>query len=157
MNNNVPIDCPICQKHRGERPLAGGIIFENDLILISHAQLFGDEKDHYLGHLFIETKRHVAGLAHLSEEEAAAIGIHTSRMAGALLHTLEMEHVYSFVIGDGAPHFHVHVIGRYVGAPREYWGSKVDDWPGAPRGREPEMQKVCDEIRKFIGENDSLS
>lgn len=149
MDKTALTDCVVCQKHRGKRPLAGGIIFENELILISHAQLFGDEKDHYLGHLFIETKRHVPGLADLTEEEAAAVGIFTSRMAGALLHTFEMVHVYSFVIGDGAPHFHVHVIGRYVGAPREFWGSKVDDWPGAPRGGEAEIQGVCEALRRY--------
>lgn len=149
MDKNTSLDCVVCQKHRGQRPLEGGIIFENDLILISHAQLFGDETDHYLGHLFIETRRHVPGLADLTDDEAACIGIYTSRMADALLHTLEMEHVYSFVIGDGAPHFHVHIIGRYVGAPREYWGSKVDDWPGAPRGGPIEIQRISDTLRRY--------
>ena len=91
------------------------MIYENDLIYVSHAQLWRDEKEHYLGHVFIETKRHVAEVADLTEEEAQTIGVYTSRIAKALLNTEQMEHVYIFVIGDGVPHVHYHVIGRYPG------------------------------------------
>ncbi|NTU62654.1 MAG: HIT family protein, partial [Chloroflexi bacterium] len=129
-------DCLVCRKHRGELALAGGIIYEDDLISISHAQLFGEEKDHYLGHVFVESKRHVPELADLTDREAAAIGLWVSRVAKALLQTEGMVHVYSFFIGDGVPHVHVHVIGRYPGAPHDYWGPRVDDWPEAPRGGE---------------------
>jgi len=37
-----------------------------------------------------------------------------------------------FILGDGVPHVHVHVIGRYPGAPREYRGPGVDEWPDCP-------------------------
>ena len=129
------------------------MIYENDLIYVSHAQLWGDEKEHYLGHVFIETKRHVAEVADLTEEEAQTIGVYTSRIAKALLNTEQMEHVYIFVIGDGVPHVHYHVIGRYPGAPREYWGPRVDDWPEAPKGAEPEIAQVAERIRAFLKEH----
>jgi diadenosine tetraphosphate (Ap4A) HIT family hydrolase len=64
-----------------------------------------------------------------------------------------VEHVYSFVIGDGVPHVHVHVIGRYPGAPREFWGSKVDEWPQAPRGAEIQIRQVAERVRAFLLEN----
>ncbi len=48
------VECFVCRKHRGEFSVPGGAIFEGDLIYTSHAQLWGDEKDHYLGHLFSE-------------------------------------------------------------------------------------------------------
>ena len=145
-----PFECIVCRKHHGEISVAGGVIYENDLIYISHAQLWGKEKDHYLGHLFVEPKRHVPELADLSEKEAQVIGLFTSRVARALMHTEGAEHVYSFVIGDGVPHVHVHVIGRYAGAPREYWGPKVDEWPEAPRGKEPEIEQVAARVRAFL-------
>ena len=129
------------------------MIYENDLIYVSHAQLWRDEKEHYLGHVFIETKRHVAEVADLTEEEAQTIGVYTSRIAKALLNTEQMEHVYIFVIGDGVPHVHYHVIGRYPGAPREYWGPRVDDWPEAPKGAEPEIAQVAERIRAFLKEH----
>ena len=146
-------DCIVCRKHKGEIDILGGIIYEDDLIFVSHAQLWGDEKEHYLGHIFIEVKRHVAELADLTTEEAQAIGLFTSRVAKALLHSESMEHVYTFFIGDGVPHVHIHVIGRYPNAPREYWGPRVDDWPEAPKGAAKEIEGVATRVRNFLNEN----
>ncbi len=154
MSGNTTSDCLVCRKHRGQIAVSGGIIFEDDLIVISHAQLWGEEKDHYLGHVVVEARRHVPELADLAEREAQAIGLYTSRVAKALLQTEGMEHVYSFFIGDGVPHVHVHVIGRYPGAPREYWGPKVDDWPKAPRGGEAEIAQVAARLRAYFHEHD---
>lgn len=153
MNNAPTIDCLVCRKHRGEVVLPGGFIYEDDLIAVSHAQLFGEEKDHYLGHVFVESRRHVPELADLTEEEAQAIGLWVSRVARALLQAEGMEHVYEFFIADGVPHVHVHVIGRRPGAPREYWGPRVDDWPQAPRGGEAEMAQVADRVRAYLQEH----
>jgi diadenosine tetraphosphate (Ap4A) HIT family hydrolase len=147
-----PEECVVCRKHRGQVMVAGGSIYEDELIFVSHAQLWGDETKHYLGHLFIEPKRHVAELADLTEQEAQLIGLFTTRAAQALMHTEKVEHVYSFVIGDGVPHVHVHVIGRYPGAPREYWGPRVDEWPGAPHGDEAEIEGVSKRIRQYFEE-----
>ena len=153
MNDSNAIDCLLCRKHKGEIDIPGGVIYENDLIFISHAQLWGNEKEHYLGHLFVESKRHVAELADLTEQEAQTIGLFTSRVAKALLHTETMDHIYTFVIGDGVPHVHVHVIGRYPGAPREYWGPKVDEWPEAPKGTVKEIGQVATRVRNFLREH----
>jgi diadenosine tetraphosphate (Ap4A) HIT family hydrolase len=150
MNNMGDPDCFVCRKHRGLERIPGGTIYEDSLIYISHAQLWGDETDHYLGHLFVEPKRHVAELGDLNEAEAQAIGLHTSRIARALERSEGVEHVYSFVIGDHVPHVHVHVIGRYPGAPREYWGPKVDEWPDAPRGAEAEIDAIASRLRTYL-------
>ncbi len=147
------VDCLVCRKHRGEIAVPGGFIYENDLISISHAQLLGEERTHYLGHVFVETRRHVPELADLAAEEAQAIGLWVSRAAQALMQAEGMEHVYSFFIGDGVPHVHVHVIGRRPGAPREYWGPGVDDWPDAPRGGEAEIAQVTARLRAYVREH----
>ena len=152
MSQSTDLVCLVCAKHRGETPLAGGIIFENEWISISHAQMFGEEKDHYLGHLFVETKRHVGEFADLTDEEAQQIGLWVKRLSQALLGTLDMEHVYSFLIVDGVPHVHMHVIGRYRGAPREYWGPRVDDWPEAPRGGAGEIAEISNKVKLFISQ-----
>ena len=78
------------------------------------------------------------------------IGLFAARLARALMHTQGVEHVYAFVIGDGIPHVHVHVIGRYPGAPREYWGLRVDEWPDAPHGGEREIDDVAARVRRFL-------
>jgi diadenosine tetraphosphate (Ap4A) HIT family hydrolase len=95
----------------------------------------------------------VAEVADLTAEEAQAIGLYTSRIARALLHTEKMEHIYIFVIGDGVPHVHYHVIGRYPGAPRAYWGPRVDEWPEAPKGDAAAIEKVADRLRDFLKEH----
>lgn len=153
MDENQKNDCIVCRKHSGEVSLFGGFIYEDELIAVSHSLFWGDEKTHYLGHIFIETKRHVAEYANLTDDEAQRIGLYIKRVSKALLSTLDMDHVYSFIIVDGVPHMHVHVIGRYRGAPREYWGSKVDEWPDAPKGDEHEITKVTESLRSFFIQN----
>jgi len=153
MNTNTSEECLVCRKHHGGTDIPGKPIYENDLIYISHAQPLKDEKEHYLGHVFVEPKRHVAEVADLTEAEAQIIGVYTSRIAKALMHTEGMEHVYIFVIGDGVPHVHYHVIGRYPDAPREYWGPRVDDWPDAPKGTEAEIEQVAERLRAFLMKN----
>lgn len=153
MYGNASLDCPVCRKHRGEVEIPGGVIYQNELIFVSHAQLWNNENEHYLGHVFVESKRHVAEVADLTAEEARAIGLYTSRIAKGLLYSEKMEHIYVFVIGDGVPHVHYHVIGRYPGAPREFWGPKVDEWPGAPQGTSSEIAMVAGRLRAFLKEN----
>jgi diadenosine tetraphosphate (Ap4A) HIT family hydrolase len=150
MKTAMPEECLVCRKHRGEVAVPGGPIYQDELLYICHAMLRGGEVTHYLGHVFVETKRHVGELADLTEAEAQRLGLVTSRAARALMETLGMEHVYSFVIGDDVPHVHVHVIGRYPGAPREYRGPRVDDWPDAPRGGDAEMAGVSARLREFF-------
>jgi histidine triad (HIT) family protein len=146
-------NCLVCRKQGGDPAPSGGVIFENELIYVSHAQLRRDEQEHYLGHVFVETRRHVAEVADLTEAEAQAVGLYTSRLARALMQTQGMEHIYEFVIGDGVPHVHVHVIGRYPRAPREYWGCRVDEWPGAPKGGPAEIAQVAARLRAYLQES----
>ena len=153
MQNSFPPGCFVCRKHRGLEIVPGGAVFENELIYISHAQLMASETTHYLGHLLVEPKRHVPELAHLSMREAREIGAYTTLAAKAIQDICRAEHVYSFVIGDDVPHVHVHLIGRYPGAPREYWGAKVDEWPDAPRGAAREIAQLAQELKLCLPPN----
>lgn len=92
----------------------------------------------------------MAEYADLTDEEAQRIGLYVKRVSKALLNTLDMDHVYAFMIVDGVPHMHVHVIGRYRSAPREYWGSKVDEWPAAPKGNQAEIEKLSLSLKAFF-------
>ncbi len=49
MSETLADGCFVCRKHRGDVSVPGGLIYEDDLIAVSHAQLWGDEEDHYLG------------------------------------------------------------------------------------------------------------
>jgi hypothetical protein len=52
------------------------------------------------------------------------------------------EHVYSFVFGELKQHLHIQVVPRYPGTPREYWGTRVTEWPEARRGGVEAMAAV---------------
>ena len=106
--------------------------------------------DAYIGHLMAEPKRHVTGLGELTDEEASALGRLVNDLARALVQVQGAEHVYSFVLGDEVDHLHIHVVPRYPGTPREYWGSRLGEWPAAPRGGVNEMAAVCDLIQGAV-------
>ena len=144
--NTQPTDCFICRKHRGEIVIPGGAIYEDDLLYAGH---IGTQEGQaaYLGYIMVETKRHAPGLADLTDIEAQAVGLLVARISRTLRESEKAEHIYAFVIGDGVPHFHMHVVPRYPGAPREYWGMHVDEWPGAPHGGSQEIIAVCTRLR----------
>lgn len=136
-------DCFVCRKHRGEITLPGGAIYEDGLLYVGHAQIRDGQDAVYLGYLMVEPRRHVAGLADLNDEEAQALGLLVSRLSRALQASEGAEHVYAFVLGDRVPHLHLHLVPRYPGAPPEYWGVRVDEWPQAPRGGPAEIAALC--------------
>lgn len=144
------LDCFICRKHRGEVSIPGGAIYEDDLLYVGHAQVPEGQTTVYLGYLMVEPKRHVPGLADLMDLEAQALGLIVARLSRALKTSEKVEHVYAFVLGDLVPHLHIHVVPRYPGAPREYWGVRVDEWPDAPRGGAQEMTALCVRLRETL-------
>jgi diadenosine tetraphosphate (Ap4A) HIT family hydrolase len=58
----------------------------------------------YLGHLFVEPRRHAPGLEDLTDAEAESVGRWSARASRALREVAGAEHVYAAVIGDGVPH-----------------------------------------------------
>lgn len=143
-------DCLVCRKHRGLEAMPGGPIVETPLSVVSHAGLWGDEITHYLGHLFVEPRRHVAGLAGLTLDESSDVGRLMQEAAEALQAVCGADHVYAFVFGDHVPHLHVHLLARYPGAPAEFRGTKVDEWPEAPRGDLDAMAALAGRLRTYL-------
>ncbi|MEV0716738.1 HIT domain-containing protein [Asanoa sp. NPDC050611] len=141
-------DCPICAKHRGEGPLAGGPeIWRDDLVTVTHkpaGQL------PLLGHLFIEPLRHAPHIEDLTDVEAAAVGSAARRAAIALRAEVDPELIHSAVIGRGVAHFHQHVFPRYRGTPDEIPWFETDGWAEAPRGGEPEIAALAERLRRYF-------
>jgi diadenosine tetraphosphate (Ap4A) HIT family hydrolase len=141
-------DCFICRKHRGDEPAPGGPIYEDELVFASHGYHPERNPEPYLGHVVVEPKRHAPGLADLTNDEAAAVGVAVTRLARALIVSEGAEHVYSAVVGHHTPHLHVHLIPRYPGTPREYWDPfRVDEWPEAKHGGPDIAAEVAERIR----------
>jgi len=141
------MDCFVCRKHQGEIVVPGGAVYQDELVYAGHVQIGEGQSAAYLGYLMVEPKRHAAGLADLTDEEAQALGLLVSRLSKALKASEGAEHVYAFVLGDHVPHLHVHVVPRYPGAPPEYWGVHVDEWPDAPHGGPDEIASLCGRLR----------
>lgn len=134
-------ECAICLKHRAEGPPVGEGLLDDELVLAFHAPA-----ESYLGHVFVEARRHAPTVDALTDEEASAVGIAVTRLAAAL-RAEGAEHVYAVVLGHHFAHFHEHVVARWPGAPREYWGLNVDEWPQAPRGDEAGIAAFADRLR----------
>jgi histidine triad (HIT) family protein len=134
-------DCNICAELASMAPT---VVAAEEHVFVTH--LSGD--DVFLGYLFVQTTRHVQELGDLTEAEAAAVGRAAARWSRALQTVTGADHVYSAVIGHHIPHFHLHLIPRYPGTPREYWWTRVDEWPGAPRGGEAEISELLDRLRR---------
>jgi diadenosine tetraphosphate (Ap4A) HIT family hydrolase len=95
-------------------------------------------------------------LTSLTEQEAVHIGKMARRLARILKDELEAEKIYLFVIGEGIAHFHMHLLPRYPETPREYWGSRVDEWPEAPRGGEAEIAELSRNLRSRLDTSGSI-
>jgi histidine triad (HIT) family protein len=150
-----PADCFVCRKHRDRGSLMpGGPVAEDDLVVVSHIvtpEALGREGTAaYLGHLFVEPRRHAPGLADLTDAEASRVGLWASRASRALREVAGAEHVYAAVIGDEVPHLHVHLLPRFPGTPRAYWWTRVDEWPQARRGGPAAIAALVHELRAYL-------
>ena len=140
-------DCPICAKHRGEGPLRGALVGRWDGFWVYHAA--PDERGlAALGHLFIETDRHVPYLADLSPEESAALGRLRTRLAHELRMATDAEFVLAAVIGLGVAHFHEHLFARFRDTPGEVPWHESDD--AAPRADEAAVAALAGRLARAI-------
>jgi histidine triad (HIT) family protein len=133
--------------------MPGGPVYGDALTVVSHLspRAPGQTGESvYLGHLFIEPRRHATGLPDLTDEEAQAVGLWAARASRALRDVAGAEHVYAAVIGHHVPHVHVHLLPRYPNTPREYWWDRVDEWPDAPRGGEEEIAALASQLRAYL-------
>jgi ATP adenylyltransferase len=143
-------DCIICLKHSDSGPLAGGVrVWADENVVVFH-KLLDDDGTTFLGYLFIETRRHVPYLDHLTEEEAAGIGRVRRRLALGLKASVDASHVFSAVVGRGVSHFHEHVFVRYTGTPDDVAWLDGDEWEGAGRGDTAAVEDLAARLRPFL-------
>lgn len=137
--------CFICEKHEGTITTDGVVIFEDDLLYVGHIDRQGEPN--YKGHLMIDLKRHVRSLADMTIEEAQAWGVMMMQLSQALTDVTGADHIYALVSGNSVPHLHMHVVARYPGTPRAYWGPMdVYDWEDAPFVQRDELIRFCHDV-----------
>jgi len=142
----TPLSCDICRKHRGEGPLGGPLVGRVDGFWVYHAPA-GDSGLSALGYLYIESDRHAAYLADLTDEEAEALGRLRSRLAAALRDILDPDLVLAAVIGRGLPHFHEHLFCRHRGtADGVPWHASDEAAPQVDAQRVAELVKRLKDV-----------
>jgi diadenosine tetraphosphate (Ap4A) HIT family hydrolase len=147
------VSCFICAKHADMDSVPGGALLGDEHVVVSHLPLVtpaGAAESVYLGYLFVEPRRHVAELGGLTPEEAGAFGRATAAASAALQAATGADHVYAAVIGHGVDHLHLHLIARRPETPREYWWTRVDEWPDAPRGGARAVAELAERIRAAL-------
>jgi histidine triad (HIT) family protein len=144
---NAP-DCLVCRQVAGD--VTGGVLIDAPLVVGFHASVIPENPRPLLGYLFVSPRRHAAGLEDLDAREAAAVGVAASRLARALRGTLDLERVYSAVIGHHIAHLHVHLVPRYAGTPADLPWTEVGEWEGAPRGGGEEIEALADRLRTAL-------
>jgi ATP adenylyltransferase len=134
-------ECVICAKHRGEGPMKAELVGRYHGFWVYHAQP-GDDGRAALGHLVMETDRHVPYLADLTDADAAALGPLRSRLARALRDELGVPYVFAAVIGTAIPHFHEHLLPHHPGIPPDVpWHQSDDAGPQADAGTVSELAR----------------
>ena len=141
--------CFVCEKHAQGDAAERGVLYQDDLVYAGHLHTMGGPPV-YRGYLMVETKRHVAGLGDLLDDEAAAVGRLVNRAARALKECAGSEHVFAFVYGTGVPHLHVHLAPCYPDTPREFWGPRIREWPDAPTVDPVSMRQLVADLRPCI-------
>ncbi|MFB7716080.1 hypothetical protein [Nocardia sp. NPDC056100] len=140
--------CLICDKHRGVGPLVGPVIYASELVMVTHRPL--SEGAPMPGYLFVETVRHAATLADLTDDEAAEAGWAARRAALALRLELDPEYVFSAVTGRSVAHFHQHVFVRPQGAPNTLHWFDIDSWAEGPRIGENALTELCGHLARHF-------
>ena len=102
------------------------------------------------GHTLVVPKKEDDKLFDLDEESYLKLMQFSYKVAKAIERAVPCERVGMTVIDLEVPHVHVHIIGRYPGAPREFWGPRVDEWPDAPHGGEEEIAQVAERVRRYL-------
>lgn len=144
-------ECLFCAIQSGLMPPVGGPIYEDDLVYAHH---YSDgEEPQYLGHLVLETKRHIPDFADLTRAEAQAIGLLISQLSSALKTCAGAEKVYAVFYGEVTPHLHVHLTARYPDTPAQHLRWNVEDWPDAPRGNADEIAVLCGQLRRALADS----
>jgi diadenosine tetraphosphate (Ap4A) HIT family hydrolase len=119
---NLP-DCAECQVVAGTKTPTGGLVHETPHFVV-HALMAPSP---LAGWVVIGSKRHARWWWELTPEESAALGPLATKVFAAQRSALGAVHAYALAIGDVLHHFHLHLVPRFEGTPRDLWGRAAFD------------------------------
>ncbi len=107
--------CGICKANAGGAPIAGGVVFENDLWLVRHLMPGRGVP----GWMMVQSQRHVPGIAYFNDEEAGNFGPAFRHFEKVLEHVTGAVRIYTAAMNESFPHFHCHIVPRYEKMPKD--------------------------------------
>ncbi|WP_254216869.1 HIT family protein [Synechococcus sp. CCY 9618] len=114
----VEPDCPVCALHASD-PLreAYQIVRHGPWLLRHHP-----DPAPLAGWLLLDSRRHIGGAADFDALECAGFGSMLQRSSALVRALAGCERVYAIAFGEGARHFHLHLIPRAAAEPAsESW------------------------------------
>jgi|SRR3989338_5832258 len=128
-------DCIFCKISKGEIPCDK--IYENENFLV-----FLDIKPVSDGHLLIIPKKHFIWMQEADDKTISEIFKLTKKMMLVLKETLKCDFVQVSIVGEEMPHFHIHLIPRYL-------SDKLPNFP-TKEYKEGEVKKIIEKITQAL-------
>jgi histidine triad (HIT) family protein len=100
-------NCIFCKIAKGD--ISADKIYEDKEFLV-----FLDIKPVSHGHILIIPKKHIVWMQEASDEIISKIFILTKKIMLAMKNGLPCDYVLESVAGNEVPHFHIHLIPRYL-------------------------------------------
>lgn len=141
--------CEACALIDGSAPLPGGVIHERDGWLVEHC--IGPLG---LGTLIVKPRRHVTGVADLTDDEAVTLGPLLRDASAVARQLVDAEQVYNCLWSHaGGEPVHIHYVvqpmTRSLMDTHSAWGPvaqvamfAAQDYPAAA-----DVERICDEAR----------
>ena len=144
--------CAVCTSLSG--PARPTPIFENDLWHVRHT----GQPCGVVGWMLLISRRHVPGPAHFDDREARNFGLALRHFQRQLEEVTGALRIYTAAMGESSPHFHAHMVPRYVTMPKEAKAWAVFDLDRAARAGElsadpAEVARISDAYRQALAAN----
>jgi len=141
--------CAVCRRNA-----ESAVLFENDHWLIPAPPAGAGVP----GWLVLQTQRHVAGIAHFNDAEAANFGPALRHFERVLEEVSGALRIYSAAMGESFPHFHMHMVPRSATMPKDAKGFAVFDLLRASQAKEiafdeAEATRILDAYRDVLQRN----
>lgn len=128
------MDCIFCKIIKGEIPSAK--VYEDDKVLA-----FLDIKPVNFGHTLLIPKEHHRMMYDTPDEILSYTYLRAKKLMKKIKEALAADYVSVSVVGIEVPHFHIHLIPRYLN------DGLADFWP-TKSYQEGEMEAVAKKIKK---------
>jgi diadenosine tetraphosphate (Ap4A) HIT family hydrolase len=141
--------CGVCRAN-----VAGDALFENELWCVRRLAAGTGVP----GWLMLNSQRHVPGIAHFDEREAANFGPALRHVARVLEEVSGALRIYTAAMGESYPHFHAHLVPRYAAMPNDAKAWAVFDLYRATQAGEVsvdegEAARVAEAFRAALSQN----